>query len=185
MDQATRTMIDNLEKKSGKSLHDWIQIVNQENFVKHGEIVSFLKNSHSLTHGYANLVAHMSKESTDSSGDKDENDIINQHFQNKEHLRPIYELIMQKIKSFGNDFEIAPKKAYVNLRRKKQFATLQPATKTRFEIGLNLKGHESSGVLEEITAANAMCSHKINISDINEINAEVIDWLKLAYEEAG
>lgn len=185
MDQATRSMIDNLEKNSGKSLEDWIQIVTKENFAKHGEIVSFLKNSHSLTHGYANLVAHMSKTFMDSSSDKDENDIIDQHYQNKEHLRPIYDLIIRKIKSFGNDFEIAPKKAYVSLRRKKQFATLQPATKTRFEIGLNLKGYEAKGVLQEIGSANAMCSHKINISDINEINAEVIDWLKLAYEEAG
>ena len=185
MDQATRTMIENLEKNSGKSMQEWIQIVNKESFAKHGEIVFYLKNSHSLTHGYANLVAHMSKKSKDSSDNIDENEIINQHYLNKEHLRPIYDLILQNINSFGADFEIAPKKAYVSLRRKKQFATLQPATKTRFEIGLNLKGHKASGVLEEITAANAMCSHKINISDISEINTEVLDWLKLAYEEAG
>ena len=48
------------------------------------------------------------------------------------------------------------------LRRKKQFATLNPATKTRFEIGINLKGQEPKGKLEP-EKPNAMCSHKINL----------------------
>jgi len=71
------------------------------------------------------------------------------------------------------------------LRRKKQFAILQPATKTRFEIGINLKGFPPKGKLEEIKTANAMCSHKINLLNDNEIDKEVIEWLKTAYLHAG
>jgi predicted transport protein len=87
--------------------------------------------------------------------------------------------------NFGGDIEIAPKNAYVSLRRKKQFAILQPATKTRFEIGINLKGQAPSGKLESITAANAMCSHKINVADISDIDVEVLNWIKVAYDNAG
>jgi hypothetical protein len=71
------------------------------------------------------------------------------------------------------------------LRRKKQFAILQPATKTRFEIGINLKGQQPSGKLEAINTANAMCSHKINVSGIADIDSEVISWIKAAYNSAG
>jgi hypothetical protein len=62
---------------------------------------------------------------------------------------------------------------------------LQPATKTRFEIGLNVKGKSSQGILEEVKTANAMCSHKINVTSENEISPEVIDWLKISYQDAG
>lgn len=92
---------------------------------------------------------------------------------------------MNEIQKFGNDVEVAPKNAYVSLRRKKQFAILQPATKTRFEIGINLKGQPATGRLESITAANAMCSHKINLASIEEADKEVIQWLKRAYDSGG
>jgi len=92
---------------------------------------------------------------------------------------------MDEILKFGGDIEVAPKNNYVSLRRKKQFVILQPSTKTRFEIGLNLRGHEPEGRLEAITSANAMCSHRINISDTKDIDNEVIGWLKTAYDNAG
>jgi hypothetical protein len=92
---------------------------------------------------------------------------------------------MGEILLFGNDIEIAPKNAYVSLRRNKQFALLQPATKTRFEIGIILKGQLPSGKLEAITASNAMCSHRINLAGIEEIDQEVMDWIKAAYDKAG
>ena len=98
---------------------------------------------------------------------------------------PVYQKIMTETEKFGNDIEIAPKNAWVSLRRKKQFALLQPATKTRFEIGIILKRQESQGKLEKINTANAMCSHKINVTDTSDIDDEVINWLRKAYENAG
>ncbi len=184
MDKATQTMIDNLHKNTGKTLEQWIDIVNKESFAKHGEMLKFLKETHGLTHGFANLVAHKAKGSDAGSAD-DQDELITKQYVGKEHFKPVYQKIMSEIEKFGNDFEIAPKNAYVSLRRKKQFALLQPATKTRFEIGIILKGLESQGKLEAINTANAMCSHKINVADVNDIDNEVIEWLKKAYENAG
>jgi predicted transport protein len=184
MDQAEITMIDNLYKNTGISLEEWIEIVRKEEFVKHGEIVKFLKEKHAFTHGFANLVAHKSKGS-DAGSKENKNELITQQYSGKEHFIPVYNLLMNEILKFGNDIEIAPKVKYVSLKRKKQFAILQPATKTRFEIGLNLKGQDSSGKLETISAANSMCSHKINLNSEKEIDTEVINWLKSAYNNAG
>ena len=89
-----------------------------------------------------------------------------------------------EIQKFGGEFEIAPKKTYVSLKRKKQFIILNPASKTRFEIGFNLKGAEAKGKLEN-EKPNGICSHKINLSDISEIDKEVIDWIRKAFDNAG
>ena len=138
MDKAAQTMIENLYKNTGKTLEQWIETVKNENFVKHGEIIKFLKETHGLTHGFANLIAHKAKGSDAASADNPE-DLITKQYEGKEHLKPIYDKLMSAIKTFGDDVEIAPKKTYVSVRRKKQFALLNPATKTRFEIGINLK----------------------------------------------
>lgn len=184
MEKAELTMIENLHKNSGKTLEQWIDIVRKENFEKPGQIIKYLKENHGFTHGYANLVALKAK-GTDAGSVENKNDLIDKQYIGKEHFKPIYDKLMSEILKFGNDIEIAPKIAYVSLRRKRQFATLQPATKTRFEIGINLKGQAAEGKLEAITSANAMCSHKINISDINDIDKEVVGWLKTAYDSAG
>lgn len=183
MDQAIQTMIANLHKNTGKTLEQWIDIVKKQNFAKHGEIVKFLKEQHKFTHGFANLVAHKTKES-DAGSAENTDDLITKQYTGKEHFKPIYDKLISEIKTFGNDIEMAPKNTYVSLRRKKQFAILNPATKTRFEIGINLKGQEPKGKLEA-EKPNSMCSHKINITDIKDIDNEVIEWLKTAYDNAG
>ncbi len=183
MDQAEKTMMDNLLKNTGKSLDEWIAAVKQTNLSKHGEILKFLKEQHAFTHGYANLVAHKTLGS-DAGSAENTDELIEKQYAGKEHLRPIYERLMNEIRRFGADVEIAPKNAYVSLRRKKQFAILQPATKSRFEVGIILKGQEPSGILEVISGANAMCSHRINLGSESDINPEVVEWIRKAYEKA-
>tara|TARA_R110002012_G_scaffold321458_2_gene549295 strand:- start:98 stop:649 length:552 start_codon:yes stop_codon:yes gene_type:complete len=182
MDKATQTMIENLHKNTGKTLEQWIDIVKEQNFAKHGEIVKFLKEQHKFTHGFANLVAHKAKGSDAGSADN-QDDLITKQYQGKEHFKPIYDKLITEIQTYGKDIEVAPKNTYVSLRRNKQFATLNPATKTRFEIGINLKGQEPKGKLEA-EKPNSMCSHKINITDIKDIDKEVFEWIRTAYDNA-
>lgn len=176
-------MIENLQKNTGKSLDEWTEVVKSGNFEKHSAILQFLKESHGLTHGYANLIAHKAKGSdADSAENKD--DLISRQYQGKEHFKLVYDRLLADILLLGDDIETAPKNSYVSLRRKKQFATLNPATKSRFEIGLNLKGQESRGKLVD-EKPNAMCSHKINLSGLEDIDDEVLEWIKMAYDNAG
>jgi len=184
MDQAEKTMIANLSRTTGKTLEEWIEVVRKENFEKHGQVIKFLKENHAFTHGFANLVALKSRKS-DAGSAESKDDLVEKQYKGKEHFLPVYEKLISTIQGFGNDVEIAPKNAYVSLKRKKQFAILQPATKTRFEIGINLKGEEPSGKLEAIHAANAMCTHKINLSVGEEPDDEIFTWIKKAYENAG
>ncbi|MEP1086540.1 DUF4287 domain-containing protein [Algoriphagus sp.] len=177
-------MIDNLEKNTGKSLKEWIRIVQKEGFEKHGEILKFLKSEHGFTHGFANLVAHKALKS-DAGSASETGDLIIKQYKGKEHFLPIYERLHAELTALGNDVEFAPKNAYVSVKRKKQFAMLIPATKTRFEIGLNLKGLPAEGILEADSKTNGMCSHKIQLSNEAGVTTEVIRWIEKAYDAAG
>ncbi|MEN2283665.1 DUF4287 domain-containing protein [Algoriphagus sp. SE2] len=184
MDQAAQTMIDNLEKNYGKSLDEWVSIVKKENFSKHGEILKFLKTKHGFTHGFANLVAHKTLKS-DAGSASGADELIKKQYKGKEHFLPLYNQLKKEIGSFGNDIEFVPKNAYMSVRRKKQFALLIPATKTRFDVGINLKGQEPKGILEVDTKSNGMVSHRIVINHEEQYSKDLINWLKKAYESAG
>lgn len=92
---------------------------------------------------------------------------------------------MTEINKFGKDVELSPKKAYVSLRRKKQFAIIQPSTKDRLDVGLNIKGVAASGNAEDGSKWNAMCTHRIRVEDAKTINKDLISWIKKAHEQAG
>jgi predicted transport protein len=180
MDKATETMVENLKEKTGLSLIEWKSLIKAQNLTKSGEIVKFLKETHNITHGYASTIA-MKVLGSDAASANDTDELIVNQYKGKEHLKSYYDLLISEIQQFDGEFEIAPKKAYVSLRRKKQFITLNPASKTRFEIGLNLKGIAAEGKLEA-EKPDGICSHKINLSTIEDIDQEVIGWVRRAYE---
>lgn len=183
MDQAEKTMMDNLFKSTGKDLEAWKKIALSSGFEKHGEILKYLKETHGLGHGYANFIIHKAKGSDAGSAD-DKNQLVDNQYKGKENLRPFYETLMAGILKLGSDIEVAPKNSSVSLRRKKQFCLLEPKSKTRLEVGLNMKGVEPQGRLESY-GSNTMCSHKIKVESAGDITPEVFDWIKKAYEQAG
>jgi len=184
LDKAAATQIANIEKSTGKKMDDWIAIVNKSGFAKHGELVNFLKEKHGFTHGNANMVVHYAKHSH-ADAVENETDWIVEQYKGKENLKPWYDKIMSEINKFGKDIEVSPKKAYVSLRRKKQFAILQPSTKDRFDIGLNIKGVAPSGNAIAAGSWNAMCTHRIKVEDEKMINKDLINWIKQSYDQAG
>ena len=171
-----------LMEKTGKPLEHWIKIVKHSKIEKHLDIIDYLKVEHGFSYGFANFVALKAKKSDAAS--INDSDLLSSQYRGKEHLRPIYDKLLSKILTFGKDIQIVPKKAYVSLVRKKQFATLNPATKTRFEIGIILKGEKPKGKLE-LEKPNSMCSHKICIASLDEVDKEVFEWLMCAYRTAG
>ena len=182
VDDAITTMIANLEMKTGRPLAAWVQLVEAEKLEKHSARVAFLKSKHGLGHGYANLVAHsVAGGGTPSRGD---DPVADQYADARAGLRPIYDSILGAVRKFGKDIEVSPKKAYVSLRRTKQFAIVQPSTATRIDVGLNLKGVAPAGRLETAGSFNAMVSHRVRLETGSGVDQELIGWLKRAYDQA-
>ena len=140
IDKATATQLANIEKRTGKTLAQLEKFINASKLTKHGEIVALLKSDLGMGHGDAKTLVHVTKKAADAASGPGAGDVLDVIYTGpKAHLRPVHDALMKAIDKFG-PFEIAPKKGYVSLRGKKQFAMIGPATNTQVEIGLNMKG---------------------------------------------
>ena len=171
-----------LLENTGKPLTDWLAIVSKQSFDKHGEIINFLKSEHGFPHGYSNFVAHKARES--AAGPLSDKDLVLNQYKGKEGLLLIYTKLMTEINKFGSDIEIAPKKASVSLRTTKQFVLIQPSTKTRIDLGLKIKDRAPEGRLENSGPFGTMCTHRIQLTDLSEVDDEVIEYMREAYEKS-
>lgn len=183
VDEATQTMIQNLQTKTGKSLAEWVAIARSFGLSKHREILNRLKDEHGLTYGYANLVAIKALEQDDEPKEADDL-VAAQYAGAKAGLLPVYEALVTAVNQFGPDVELAPKKAYVSLRRNKQFGIIQPSTASRVDVGINLKDALPTERLEKSGSFNAMVSHRVRLSSVADVNDELIGWLRQAYDAA-
>jgi hypothetical protein len=177
-------MIAGLKEKTGKSLDDWLRVLRSSGLSKHKEMVTLLKTEHALTHGFANMIALQALGSDSQTATQPDALADAQYAGAKAALRPIYDAILAAVKKFGSDVEVSPKKAYVSLRRNKQFAIVQPSTSTRVDVGLVLPGVGPGERLEAAGSFNAMMSHRVRIGKASEVDKELIGWLRQAYDAA-
>jgi hypothetical protein len=180
-EEAMVSMIANLPAKTGKSLDEWLAVAAKSGKAKHGEIVKYLKSEHGLTHGYANQIALRAVAAANPSANG-EDPVAAQYAGPKASLKPIYDKLLKVVQGFGSDVEAAPKKAYVSLRRNKQFAILQPSTATRLDVGINLKGVKAAGRLEASGSFNPMLTHRVRVESMKDVDAELTKWLRQAYD---
>lgn len=183
-EEGMASLFRNLEANTGKSIDTWIAEARSTHIGKHKLLVEHLKKECGLTHGYAHQISLRALASEEAPASGSDELVDTQYSGVKANLRPIYDALVSAVQAFGADVEFAPKKGYVSLRRSKQFAILQPSTAQRLDIGLVLKEASPEGRLEVAGSFNTMMTHRIRVGGSSEVDAEVIGWLRRAYEGA-
>jgi Domain of unknown function (DUF5655)/Domain of unknown function (DUF4287) len=172
-----------LQAKTERSLTQWVETARQCPASGHMAVVGWLKAQHGLGHGHANSVVHALNASAAISQDGGE--LIEAMFAGpKAAMRPVHDAVLAALAGIGGDIELAPKKGYLSFRRSKQFGLGQPSTKDRYDLGLSLKGEPAAGRLEVAGSWNAMVTHRVRLASPAEVDAELIGWLRAAYERA-
>ena len=180
VDAATQTMIDNLPAKTGKPLDEWFAVLDAAGLDKHGQAVVFLKTEHGMSHGFANLVVTLHRRR--SAGTSSDADLVAAQYTGaKAALRPICDRLLAEAEALGADVEVAPKKTGVSLRRSKQFALVEAPSAKRIQLGLNLRGVAAT---ERLRSMNGMCTHRVDLTSVNDVDDEVQGWLRAAYDLA-
>jgi hypothetical protein len=141
-----------------------------------------LKRELGMGHGDANTLVHVAKQA-DVPGAPAGDPLDGIYTGAKSGLRPIHERLLAAIGTFG-PFDIAPKKGYVSLRRKKQFATIGPATRTEVEIGLNSKENDVGAGFVKLPPGG-MCQFKTRLSSADAVDTALLAAIRKAYDAAG
>jgi hypothetical protein len=186
--KAVASQLANIEKKTGKSLAQLVAAVRGSGRSKHGEIRTWLKETLGLGHGDANAIAHLALRAEEanaagSGAGSIEEALAGIYSGKKAHLRTIHDALMTAIARFG-EFEIAPKKGYVSLRRKKQFAMLGPKTNERFELGINLREKVDDPRVKALPPGG-MCQYVVPLTAAAEVDARLIAVVRRAFDAAG
>jgi hypothetical protein len=101
----------------------------------------------------------------------------------KTALIPIHQRLLKFLATLGDDMAQTPKKGYVSLRRRRQFAMIKPGAR-EVNVGLILGKVPIGGRLESAATFNALFSHRVRIRAPDEVDAQLAAWLRLAYERA-
>jgi len=186
-----RAIITNLPAKTGRSFDEWValtreQAIDQLGMSKNGEVVNWLKREYGLGHSTAFIVAAEALKPADYIAPTDEQIIAAQYAGAKAALRPIFERALAYVKTLGGDVRIEPRQTYVAFARARQFALIQPSTKTRVDLGLVLPDVDPTGRL--VTSTNfgsGSITRRVALATPDDVDAEIESWVRQAYDRCG
>ena len=176
VEDGIKSQLRNIEKAYGKTIDELTADVAESGLVKHSDVVAMLKQRYSMSHGAAHRVSLVARNQVaqPTTGDLD---------RLAPSLTAVYARLLEKVLEMGDDIEQAPKKGYVSLRRRKQFAMLQPGAKW-INLGLILPQQRPTRRLEPASKWNALFTHRVRVATIEEVDSELESWLRAAYLSA-
>lgn len=176
------SQLANIEKATGLELADFIKEISGLGLEKHGQIVAHLKARHDLGHGNAGLIAKLVRDELAGGPPPPEELLAAQYTGAKAALLPIYEEVKAIAGSLGDDIEQVIQKTGVSFRRRKQFLLVQAPSSKRVQLGLNLPETPAD---DRVMETDGMCSHRVDVTSVDEVDNAVAGWIRTAYEIAG
>jgi hypothetical protein len=183
-EQARESYVQGIEAKAGRPIGDLVAEVVAWGPGKHTALLKRAKEAFGLGHGHANLLVHLAREGAEGGAGASDDDPLDAIYAgSKAPLRPLHEALLARLADLGS-FDEAPKKAYVSLRRAKQFATVGPGSRKRLEVGVVLRDAEGTERFEAL-GPGKMCTHRVFLTDADEIDDELLTVVRAAYDAAG
>jgi hypothetical protein len=180
-----------LKEKTGRSMGDWIALVEKEGPKDEKSRREWLKSKHNLGTNKASWIAERAEgkgwgETPEAYLKAAVGYVEGQYAGPKEKLRPIYDELLKAAKSLGDDVKACPCATIVPLYRNHVFAQIKPTTNTRIDLGFALT-HYKGKLPNRLVNTGGLAkkdriTHRIEITDVKQIDAETKKWLKTAYE---
>lgn len=174
--------IDTIHSKTGKTPDDFRVLAAAKGLTKFGEVVAWLKADFELGHGHANAMAQLLVNADKFKAAPDDK-LAALFTGDKARWRTIYDTLAAALRQFGADVTLSPNSSYINVQRgRSKFAILQPSTAERLDIGIKRKGVAPTARFAAAGSWNNMVTHRVRISAAEQIDAELLTWLKQAYD---
>jgi predicted transport protein len=180
VEDGLRAQLRNIEIATGHSVDEWLARIRATDLSRHGQIVAWLKSEHGLSHGAANrlaLTALAAEAPAPTAGP-----VAELYAGRSAEVRAIHDRLWSEIERLGA-VEVAPKKGYLSLRRRTQFAMIRPAAK-HVDLGLVLPGEPMTDRLESAATFNALFTHRVRVGSVSDVDPELVAWLRRAWDRA-
>ncbi len=182
--------IASLPAKTGRSLEQWVRLVEKEGPPTEKERRAWLKKKFGLGTVYAFRIAQSAAGTGTWEADPEAylraaEGFVDAMFAGpKAGLRPLYERLLALGLGMGPDVKACPCQTIVPLYRRHVFAQIKPTTRTRIDLGFALGETKASGRLIDTGgwARKDRITHRIPISAESDIDDEVERWLTTAYD---
>ena len=183
--------IASLRQKTGRSLEEWAELVERDGPSADEDRREWLKSEHGLGSNHAWWIIERAAGRANDFGDPEaylraaEQYVDVMFSGGKAALRPIYDALLKLGLGLGKDVKACPCQTIVPLYRKHVFAQIKPTTRTRIDLGFALGARPAEGRLIDTGgyAKKDRITHRIPISSLAEIDDEVKQWLRTAFEE--
>jgi hypothetical protein len=182
--------IAELPDKTGRSLEQWLALVEREGPPTEAERREWLKKKHGMGTNAAGWMAERSVGKGEEIGDPGAylsaaGAYVEAMFAGKKAgLRPLYDKLLKLSLSVAKDVKACPCQTIVPLYRNHVFAQIKPTTNTRIDMGFALGNRKvpkrliNTGGYEK----KDRITHRIEITKLSDIDEEVKRWLKTAYD---
>ena len=186
----TQKWIEDLKQKTGRSLEEWMRFLKTNGPKDEKERRAWLKEEHGLGTNTAGWFAERAEGKGAESGDPEaylkaaEGYVEKMFAGSKAGLKPIYDELLKVGLGVGKEAKACPCQTIVPLYRNHVFAQIKPTTRTRIDFGFALGDTKPTGRLIDTGgfAKKDRITHRIEISSLADIDAEVKRWLKIAYD---
>ncbi len=178
--------IDTIKEKTGLDPADFLRIAGEKGLltadVKAQQIVDWLAQDYDLGRGHAMAIVNTFKQAAAAGAPKVDR-VAKQFIGAKAHWRPVYDHLLETLRAHG-PVETAGTDSYVSLLKGNAKFAVVAVTADRMDVGIKLKGADANERLEPSGAWNAMVTHRVRLGSGDEIDGELLNWLRRAYDAA-
>jgi len=173
-----------MQARTGRTLDEWVEVVQQSGIdpLEQNGVRRWLKAQHGVLQNSRWAIADAAARAAGWSPPDTDGYLDQQYAEPKAALRPIFERLREIAEGLGDDVSMEARGTYTSFVRRRQFAAIAPATRTRIDLGLRYTTPPDSALLIP-SAAPGQATHKLSLASIDDVTSEVEQLMRIAYEQ--
>jgi predicted transport protein len=175
-----------MKERTGRTLEEWVALVEAmgPDPLDQRAVRRWLRDEHGVPQNSQWAIADAAARAAGWVAPTVEEYIEGQYQGAKKHLRPIFERLREEIEALGEDIRAEGRATYTPFVRRRQFAAVQGATRTRVDVGLRYTEPPASELLRPADSPG-QATHRLSLTSVDQVDDEVRALLRAAYEQNG
>lgn len=177
--------LDTIREKTGLGPSEFRVLAEKKGLLadgtKPGAIVAWLADDFGLGRGHAMAIVATLRPTR--AVDKSDDPVGALFSGPREHWRPAFDALLVSVGEFG-PVGTAATSSYASLLKGRAKFGIVAVTADRLDVGIKLKGEPPAGRFEAAGSWNAMVTHRVRVTAAEQLDAELLDWLRRAYAVA-